>query len=197
MNLFTEGAGEFIGVVIGGFSFYVFNRLVEIAKENKKGRVSKAINKNAQIFESLVSLRTQLDCDRVKLFQFYNGDFYTTGQSTLKMHMTYCSVRPGVSYPQGFLYGPEGCPVTRISQSLKPLIDHQHLIVHTDDMHQSEWQSANTLNGTLTSLFVRIGSRSAIQGIIVCSYTKIDEIRTDSIMAANETAQIIAALISE
>lgn len=176
---------------------FSFSSLKEYYKSHKKGRVSRAINKNAQIFENLVSLRASLDCDRVKLFQFYNGDYYTTGQSTLKLHMTYCTVKPGVSYPQGFLYGPEGTPVTRVASCLKPLMEKDHFVAHTSDMPQSEWQSANTLNGTMISLFVRVGSPTAIQGLIVCSYTRIDDVRTDSIITAHETASVISALISE
>lgn len=197
MNDLLKNAGEFLGLMIGGFAVVMFNLAKEHFKNQKLGRVSRAINKNAQIFENLVSLRATLDCDRVKLFQFYNGDYYTTGQSTLKMHMTYCTVKPGVSYPQGFLYGPEGVPVTRISQCVKPLMDKEQFAVHTSDMPQSEWQSANVLNGTLLTLFVRVGAPSAIQGIIVCSYTRMDDIRTDAMISAHETASVISALISE
>lgn len=195
MGDMLRSAGELIGVGAGAFVIYVASKIKKILDNNRKTKVARAINKNSQIFENLVSLRATLDCDRVKLFQFYNGDYYTTGRSTLKMHMTYCTVKHGVSYPQGFLYG-EGVPVTRVSQILKPLIDEKdHFSIYTSDMGASEWQAACTLNGTLRSLFIRVGQPGSIQAVIVCSYTRLDDISDDAVAFARETAAAISALI--
>ena len=185
-------SAEFVGIAIGGFFFYFLKKGFENLKESK--RVSKAINTNTQIFENLVTLRATLDCDRVKMFQFFNGDYYTTGQSTLKMHMTYCSVKAGVSFPEGFIYS-EAVPVSRVSHILKPLIEEDSFSIYSSDMDNCEWQASDNLNGTVFSLFVRIGPPGSIHGVIVCSYTRMDEIKEYQIAFAKEIASVISALM--
>ncbi len=199
-ELLKQG-GEFVGIIFGAAVFFGVSHLKDQLKEKiakkKFFGVSHVLNRNHNLFEVLVLLRAAIDCDRVELFQFFNGNYYTTGESTLKIHMSYVTVAPGVSFPHGALYQTEGIPVTRATDVLRPLLEKNWYFRYTSDMENSDWHSANLLNGTLQSLIMRVGNSSAMAAVLVCSYTNIQEIEQPTIEIAEEMLPHIGALLQE
>lgn len=199
-ELLKQG-GEFVGIILGAAVFFGISHIKDQLKEKiskkKLFGVNHVLNRNHQLFEVLVLLRAAIDCDRVELFQFFNGNYYTTGESTLKLHMSYVTVAPGVSFPHGALYQTEGIPVTRATDVLRPLLEKSHYFRYTSDMENSDWRSANLLNGTLQSLIMRVGDSSAMAAVLICSYTNIQEIESPTIEIAEEMLPHISALLQE
>jgi hypothetical protein len=77
------------------------NKVYEMLKSI--GGIENLVQLNKNIQEKLTEVRVLLDADRVKLFQFHNGDHYIGGDSALKCSITHLSLKAGVSYPQNAL----------------------------------------------------------------------------------------------
>ena len=71
---------------------------------NKHGKIKPAeIEKDMKIREILIELRTLVKADRASLFQFHNGDSFSTSNPIFKVSNTHESVAPGISSEIGGL----------------------------------------------------------------------------------------------
>lgn len=55
------------------------------------------VDQNANVYTALDSIMSEINCDRVHVFEFHNGDSYYSGSSQQKFSSTYEVVRQGIS----------------------------------------------------------------------------------------------------
>ena len=87
---------------------FFINKIWQSIKMKFKGRVDKGFNKNeidkdSQIREMLIELRTIVKSQRACLFQFHNGSVFTSKNPIWKISNTHESVAPGTSAEIGKL----------------------------------------------------------------------------------------------
>lgn len=79
----------------------------------------RGINQNVRLRELLSELRVPYTADRVRLYQFHNGDYYHSGESIMKCSLTHFVTKIGVANPPLS----QNIPTTQMIMSLKALQD--------------------------------------------------------------------------
>jgi len=114
---------------------------------------SKMISKNVQVRDFLIELRALIDADRVKLFQFHNGEYYVSGESVMKLSMTHVAVKTGISYPELANIHYSSIPTSYLTRILQSLYKEEFLIVHTQILEDDQY---------IKNIFIAHGIKSAI-----------------------------------
>lgn len=150
--------------------FMIYERVKGRLFNSKYNHLTLFLKKNEQIQEKLTEVRVVLNADRVKLFQFHNGDHYIAGDSALKCSVTHISLKSGVSYPQHATQCYSDVTLSNISHYVTPLIKDGCLFKKTEDLLDDDWKKVKTLNGTKTILLKRVGSFPELSGFVVITW---------------------------
>lgn len=87
-----------IGTVIGAFIMYAAAQTVKFIRSYKRrNTVEYQIKRALKVHELLTEARLTWNADRVYVFQFSNGTYYSNNVSQLNMTCTHQSVAPGVA----------------------------------------------------------------------------------------------------
>lgn len=157
--------GKQIAPVLMGVFAYMGSKLLDQWKNRKRRcNVSADISKNTTILSKLIEARLLADCDRVKLYQFYNGDFYISGQSVVKCAVTHMSIKPGVS--PSIIDNSSNIPIAWLNDIVQPLLTKKFYMLRTEDLPDSDWKSAKLANEEFTSFIVRLGTANNIRGYV-------------------------------
>lgn len=148
----------------------IYEKVKDRVKNKEYNNLTLFLKKNEQIQEKLTEARVILGADRVKLFQFHNGDHYVAGDSVLKCSITHISLKSGVSYPQQALSCYSNITLSNISQYINPTIKDGELLKNVDDFEDDDWKKVKILNGTKTVLFKKVGSDPFIAGFVIVSW---------------------------
>lgn len=188
---------ELGGYVAAAASVYAIAWLKEfITNKAKKIDLDKKIGQNTKVNEKLVELRVLLEADRVYLFQFHNGDYYTTGESVVRCTLSYITVRTGVSFPDGVEHFYKGIPTSRITSVLKPLLDSPFIVEQVHNSIESDWKAAHQLNAEKSVIYVRVGQEK-MHALIMVAYNSDNDfscldLNNEDIMAStNELASLL------
>lgn len=95
----TSGIGDLLGAVVVGVLAYVISYLKKKVERKDFFSVEKVLNRNMRVQSILYECRGAFDCDRVKLFQFHNGDYFLSGESVQKITLTHFALKRGISSP--------------------------------------------------------------------------------------------------
>jgi len=99
-DLVLKNVIEISGYAVVALSF-VAVALVRTWFSNRKFfDAAKMINRNSNIRDLLVELRTVQNADRAKLFQFHNGEYFVSGESVMKLSLTHVAMKTGISFPE-------------------------------------------------------------------------------------------------
>jgi hypothetical protein len=162
--------GKELAPVILGVATYYGSKLIEYLRSPRKPDITGTIGKDSLILSKLIEIRLLADSGRVKLHQFYNGDYYVSGQSTLKCTITHMSLKMGVSQPMGSAATTTGVLVSRINEVMLPMLDKKNFHMVTEQLPDSDWKNMKLVNETLSSHYFRVGSGSNIRGFIEISW---------------------------
>jgi len=158
--------GKQIAPFFAGVFAYGASKLLDQWKNRKRRcNVSADISKNTTILSKLIEARLLADCDRVKLYQFYNGDFYVSGQSIVKCAVTHMSVKPGVA-PQVGGDNSYQIPIGWLHDIVKPLLSAKFYHLITEELQDSDWKATKLLNEDRALHIVRLGSPSNMRGFL-------------------------------
>lgn len=150
--------------------FMVYDKVKERIKTKEYNSLTLLLEKNEQIQEKLTEVRVILNADRVKLFQFHNGDHYIGGDSALKCSITHLSLKAGVAYPQNALTCYSNVIITGLGEYIPNTIKNKHFFSKIDDLTDGDWKSVKVLNGTKTMIMMRVGSEPHISGFVIITW---------------------------
>jgi hypothetical protein len=97
-SLATE-AGGVLGAILMAAGIYILSAAKKKIEAKAFFSVENVINRNLRLQALLYECRGVFDCDRVKLFQFHNGDYFLSGESVQKLSITHFALKRGVSSP--------------------------------------------------------------------------------------------------
>jgi len=161
--------GEFFGYILVGVMSVALLKLKK-AYEEKSSYPSKAIEASYRVREIMTEVRACFDADRVKIFQFKNGEFYTGGASEQKMVITHIVSRVGVGCTEGILRFQQ-VPVSLVGSFLKRSLDHKINIINVDDIEEdSVLKGFFLMNGTSTVMTCRIQKNRQLVGLLVLTW---------------------------
>lgn len=152
-NKFQSGFFEIIGYVIGAIGLFIAAQLRKWFLAKKFFDPSKMIIKNVQVRDFLIELRALIDADRVKLFQFHNGEYYVSGESVMKISMTHVAVKTGISYPEMANNHYSSIPTSYMTRVLQSLYKEEFLVLHTQNLEDDQY---------LKHIFVAHGVKCAV-----------------------------------
>ena len=107
----TIGAAATVGAVI--LKTYLESHI-------EKGKLRRHTVQNEDVYRALEYTRGKLDCDRVVVYEFHNGDVYYSGSSQQKFSNTYEVLSDGISSE---LKNQQNLRVSSFNRFIKPLID--------------------------------------------------------------------------
>lgn len=88
----------------------------------QKGKLKEHTVQNENVYRALEYARGKIDCDRVVVYEFHNGDVYYSGSSQQKFSNTYEVLSDGVSSE---LKNQQNLRVSSFNRFIKPLIDEE------------------------------------------------------------------------
>lgn len=150
---FVDNLMEIGGYVLAAISLFIAAQLKKWFTSHKFFDPSKMITKNIQVRDFLIELRALIDSDRVKLFQFHNGEYYVSGESVMKLSMTHVSVKTGVSYPEMANVNYSSIPTSYLTRILQSLYKEEFLIIHSQSLEDDQY---------LKHIFVAHGVKCAV-----------------------------------
>jgi len=156
MDKILEQLGNATAYVIAGFIYLLVNALQKRwdAYKSKKGHtVDRSVNLLTR--DLLTEIRTEFDCDRVKLFQFKNGEYYLGGRSEQKLCLTNCAMRLGVTYPDA-MWSQNTIPFTLVEDWFVEITKSRAIIDEKDSTNLFRQMFA--VNGTVAALACQITS---------------------------------------
>jgi len=86
----------------------------------EKGKLQKHTIQNEDVYRALEYSRNKIECDRVVVYEFHNGDVYYSGSSQQKFSNTYEVLSEGVSSE---LKNQQNLRVSSFNRFIKPLVD--------------------------------------------------------------------------
>lgn len=92
MDNLAKEIGVFLGALAAGLLITLFKAIKEKFLQRKKKNLSLIKNnyKNYEkIHDKLIELRQSINADRITVYQFHNGEYYSTNNSILKVSVTH------------------------------------------------------------------------------------------------------------
>lgn len=198
-NTFSELisiAGQFFGYALVAAFGVLLVRFKQIVESKAKYPV-RAIEVSHRIREIMTEVRACLDCDRVKIFQFKNGDYYLGGASEQKIVITHIVSRIGVGCTDGILRF-QSVPVGLAGQWLKRAVDHDMEVTQVDDIDaDSVMKGFFMMNGTSTVMTCKLVKNRQLIGVLVLTWMEPRHIKPkqDEIRELHQFIAIIEKLL--
>ena len=160
--------GEFVGYIGVGVLSVLLMKFKE--RREKSKYPAKAIEASYRVREIMTEVRACFDADRVKVFQFKNGEFYMGGASEQKLVITHIVSRIGVGCTEGILRFQQ-VPVSLASSFLKRANDSKIDVIHVDDIDEdSVLKGFFLMNGTSTIMTCKIQKSRQLIGLLVLTW---------------------------
>src|SRR5271166_2308286 len=130
---------------IGGYILVGVTALLAARAKDWLGKtttdIRTAVTLDKRLYQIMAELRVILQADRVKLFQFMNGDYYLGGISKQKVTLTHIVTRTGVSYPLGLVNAKDEIVTSQLTDLLSTVIEnHSTLFSQVDDVKDAYLQ---------------------------------------------------------
>lgn len=126
MKIDATITAAFLTGVLGPIALtYVQNKLKKSVK--RPDPIKESLHFGDLINEKLLSLKEELECDRIWITQFHNGGhFYPTGKSIQKFSVIYEQTSPGVSSTTNNF---QGIPINLFSKYYTQLLENNSVII--------------------------------------------------------------------
>lgn len=144
LGQFLKSIVDILGLVLLASGTLFFNRIKTYLQDRQARRFDLTINKSAKIQALLSELRAVIDSDRVTLFQLHNGEYFLSGESSMKLSMTHVYVRTGIAIPP--VVQNQNIPTTHFSNLFKCVRDHGHCI-YPDSLQEDDPEFRRLMNG--------------------------------------------------
>jgi hypothetical protein len=162
-------AGEFVGYVLVGVFGWLLVKFKKVAEERTKYPV-RAIETSHRVRELMTEVRACFHADRVKIFQFKNGDYYTGGASEQKIVITHIVSRVGVGCTEGILRF-QNVPVSLVGSFLKRAVDQKIHVTQVEEIDDdSVLKGFFLMNGTSTVMTCKLLKNRQLIGLLVVTW---------------------------
>jgi len=191
-----EIAGQLLAYTFAGFGGIILLRLKEWYEVKKSNRlITSQINHNALIREALAEAREHFDSDRVKLFQFKNGNYYHSGESEQKLTLTHIVYRYGTGVPTSTLSSYTDIPISLLTKTLHLAISSEVASFDVNDLDQDFFIKQHfAASNTSTVLLTKVkNSKEKLIGILMVTWREEREVGIND--AVKEYMDILSSRI--
>lgn len=151
---FISNMADVMVVLLLAGATMLSGKVKEAIKKRSQKRFEKGIENNVKIKELMIELRGLSDADRVKLFQFHNGEYYTSGESIMKASLTHIVLNTGVSMPGATPSAHQSIPTTHLLYLLNNL--------QTNGLFETYADLENVKDPFFQYMFMSSGTRKAV-----------------------------------
>lgn len=131
-----NNVGQILSGVVIGIGAILFAQLKTWIQ---KKTVGSSVSDSLSIKLLLAEIRSYYDADRVKLYQFHNGEFYTSGGSIQKLSLTHFVMARGVSLPIGADTTQQNIPIGYVAQTTDAVLKSNHVFISACDMTEDSY----------------------------------------------------------
>lgn len=170
----TFFGGLLAGLIISGVR--IFKVWYDEKRKRKKSSIKYQFKEFAEIHEKLTELRKFTECNRAVIYQFHNGEYYTSNNSMLKASMTYESCDETT---KSFFSESQGLQASLFFPIFKEIFEnHKKMVIINEDDESSELSSIQMKKFLLyrgIATFVStpiIGKNEEVVGILKLEYNK-------------------------
>lgn len=185
--------GQIVAGIAMGMAAFAFSKTKDFVSNKVKRMSAATLNRNVRIKDLLQEVRAVFDADRVKLYQFHNGDYYVTGESMQKLSLSHYAVKRGVEGPEA---KHQGIPVSYVSAILSEMVANDGVIVKAvADMDADCFMKSLLLKGGLQTVIMGgvVGQRGHLIGVVVVSWLDEVELGVKKIQMVDEFLAACAA----
>jgi hypothetical protein len=190
--------GSFVGyAVVGGVVYSLKLAQDWLEKKRKIQNIDATVNNNLKVYELLSEIRQIFGADRVKLFQFKNGDYFAGGGSEQKLTMSHIVCRTGVSIPAAAMTDYQLIPVGMMTKFLDALgrQSWKDFIVRglEDDFY---FKYPMLRDGTEHIVATLIKSNGRTLGLLIVSWLEETKINDRDLAEAKTLTETLGAIIT-
>lgn len=187
LGQFLKSIADILGLVLLASTTLFFNRIKKYLQDRQARKFDLSINKSAKIQALLSEVRAVVDSDSVKLFQLHNGEYFLSGESSMKLSMTHFYVRTGIAIPD--IQQHQNIPTTHFSNLFKCVRDNGHCIypdlLQEDDPALRRMMSSGGIHKALVLPVMR--QKDIWTGLLVVSWMDGEVQITDQIKLATKS----------
>lgn len=158
--------------------------------------MSNDIEKDIEVYNRLESTLNNVNCDRISLFQFHNGEsFLETGNSFRKTSNTYEVTAAGISSEQKNL---QALPITIYSPQIRYMVENSFLFIKDVNEANALYNTYTLKSSGVKSVYrVPIYTLSnQIMGFISAEWVKQNvDANNNNLLLLQETAAIISGYL--
>ena len=199
------GAISAIGVAfINSYTTYLIKRL-DIEDKKKKEKVL-ANNQKALVHDIkstdvlkniLLSIRKEINCERVNVWMFHNGGYYYTGESIQRMTMIAESNHEELA---AIKHKFTGIPVRLFARNLSKLIDNSNMYSHERNelAYNDALSVINEEHRIVSSAIIKIKSSDDKDwvGILALGWVKHTELTDEQITELIDKSRLISQILT-
>jgi hypothetical protein len=197
-TLLVSHSTEILGILlVGCLSIGLLWLKWKVSNFLKRTVLQNQIENDMSIRDALASVRTQLNADRSYVYMFHNGEYYTNGNSILKMSCTHESSRAGVTkegdQAQGIL-------VSTVSEAVEGLVESSKYEDHVtstqiNDLPSCFYRSAMEAQGVTAVAKYPLYKDNNIIGFVGVDYIH-EEVDSDKLHFLQECAPRLEFLVN-
>jgi hypothetical protein len=191
MDVDWQAIGQLLSGMLLGLGLFAWQKFIDW----KKSRTSLAgsVARDRRINDTLIEIRTFYDADRVKLFQFHNGDHYVSGVSIMKLSLTHYALGRGVSVPYGAENDLLDIPLSHIDKIIEQITEKPFLYAEVKDLPDcyltSLWRKGGT--GQVLCRVVH-NRRQEIIGFLVVSWLEPLSLTKEQLAMSKDLAALVS-----
>ena len=190
-ELFLSLGQIFAGIAIG-LAAFAFSKAKDFVNKRVNRMNSADLNRNVRIKDLLQEVRACFDADRVKLYQFHNGDYHVTGESVQKMSLSHYVVKRGVEGP-GAQH--QGIPVSYVSAILAEMMEQGVIVKVVDDMDSDCFLKSLLIQGSIHTVVMGgvVSHQRHLIGVVVAGWLDDVELGVKKIQMVDDFLAACAA----
>jgi len=158
--------GQIMSGVLVGLAALMFSRAKQWIK---KKSIGSSVMDSLNIKLILAEIRAYYDADRAKLYQFHNGEFYTSGGSIQKLSLTHFVMARGVSVDTE---NQQNIPIGYIAPTTDLVLKNAHLFIPASDMSENSYFKGILRHGGARCALIRgiFNSKKDMIGLLVITW---------------------------
>lgn len=163
--------GVLVGLVIAFINF--IKKIYDKKIRYKKSSIKYQFKEFSEINEKLAELRILTSAKRISIYQFHNGEYYTSNNSVLKASMTYenCSATS-----KSWINESQGLQASTFFTPLKKVIEERekYIVFDNTQIANSSLKQLSHYRGDKTSIFSPLYNKAnEIIGLLQIDYSDI------------------------
>lgn len=182
----SHETGFIVASLFGGVLLYFYKRIKKIVfmlitgfKSRFNKTIPAMIQRDMEIYNQLFDIKAKTEADRVFIFQFHNGSYYTNSASQMKMSCTHEVVSEGISRESRNM---QDLILSQFAAFTGELINESFVVLNRDNIDKYSFGMLLRSQGAKTaafSLFTYDGIVEGFLGIVYLDDVPMDRRKTD------------------